>query len=114
MIDWPRHAVSRVWFAEVRSSLRRGVREGLFLRIVLFAPYRCKKCSTGFLGFSRLMGLRKRKKHKTLAGYLGFHGTEGRRFQRALAVIFLFLLLVIIALWLIYYFSATSAPPTMQ
>jgi len=100
--------------AEIRSSLRRGLREGLFLRMLLIAPYRCKKCGTRFFRISHLLAPRKRKKHKTLAGYLGLHGTTGRRFQQAFRIILLFLLLILIALYLVYYFSTTSAPPATQ
>ena len=99
---------------DVRSSLRRGLREGFFLRIIFRAPYRCKKCGTRFFGFSRLPGVGKHKKHKTLGSFLGLHGAQARRFRRVFIVVILFVLLILLALYLVYYLSIPAPPPSFQ
>jgi hypothetical protein len=90
------------------------LREGLFLRVLLLAPYRCKKCRIRFFRFSPWAAARRRKKHKSLAGYLGLHDSQARRFQRTVRIVLLFILLSLIALYLVYYFSTTSSPPPVQ
>lgn len=94
----------------VRRSVRRGLWEGLLLRVLFRAPYRCFECGTRYIGASNSSVFRQRKKHKTLAGYLGFPGGQNRKFRRALIVAVLFVLLNIVASYLLLVLSKTGAP----
>jgi transposase-like protein len=95
---------------KVRHSLRRGMREGTFMRLLLLSPYRCKDCNARFFGFSGLMALRTLRKHRTLAGCLGLHNTELRRYQRALGLIIIFAIMLLFAVFMVHLFSLPSAP----
>lgn len=94
----------------VRRSLRRGLGEGFFLRILFRAPYRCFECGTRYFGTSNTSVFRQRKKHNTLAGYLGFPGGQKRKFRRALIFVVLFVLLNIVASYLLLLLSKSGAP----
>jgi hypothetical protein len=94
----------------VRRSLRRGLGEGFFLRILFRAPYRCSVCGTRFIGTSNTSVFPQRKKHNTLAGYLGFPGGQKRKFRRALLFVALFVLLNIVASYLLLLLSKSGAP----
>jgi predicted RNA-binding Zn-ribbon protein involved in translation (DUF1610 family) len=94
----------------VRRSSRRGLREGLFLRILFRAPYRCLECGTRFFGTSLDPVFRSRRKHRSLAAYLGLREGQIRRFRWALFIIILFVVLVFLAIRLVHYLSEPSAP----
>jgi len=86
--------------------MRRGLKEGLLMRLLLLAPYRCKECHARFFGFSGgLIVLPTRKRHKSLAGYFGLHGADARRVQRTLGIIAISLILLFIAVSLVRHLS---------
>lgn len=93
--------------------MRRGLREGLVLRVLLLAPYRCKVCSSRFWVFSGLKALRIRTKRTTLLGFLGFHDTDARRFKRTISLIVVVLILFCIAIYMVHFLSTDgrSASP---
>ncbi len=94
----------------VRRSLRRGLWEGLILRMMLRAPYRCFDCGTRYFGSSLIPAFRQRRRHKSLAGWLGFRGGQVRKFHRALIILALFAALIVVASWLVQHLSQ----PTVQ
>lgn len=94
----------------VRRSLRKGLWEGLFLRMLFRAPYRCVDCGTRYLGSSLNPVFHSRKHHRTLAGYLGFRGAQVRKFRRAIVIIIMFAALILVASWLVSRFSEPGAP----
>jgi hypothetical protein len=94
----------------VRRSRRRGLREGLFLRISFRAPYRCRECGTRFIGTSLDPAFRSRRKHRSLGAFLGVREGQIRRFRWALFIIILFVILVYLAILLVHYLSEPSAP----
>ncbi len=86
---------------QVRRSLRRGLWEGLCLRLALRAPYRCFNCGTRYFGSSLDPAFRSRKKHRTWTSYLGIRGGQVRKYRRAFAVVILFAALIAVASWLV-------------
>lgn len=94
----------------VRRSRRRGLREGFFLRMLLRAPYRCLGCGTRYFGTSHDPDFRSRKKHRSLAGFLGLREGQVHKFRRAFFIGILCLVLVYVAILLVHYLSEPSAP----
>ena len=97
----------------VHRSLRRGVYQGLFQRLVFRAAYRCQDCGRRFAAFSfghRTDG----RKHRTFAGWLGFRGTAKMRFVRKVTVGTIALILVVVAVYVALYLSepSTRVQPT--
>jgi hypothetical protein len=95
----------------VRRSLRNGLYEGLFLRLLFRAPFRCFDCGTRYFGSSLNLVFRTRKHHRTIAGYFGFRGGQIRKFRRAIVLIILFAALIMVASWLVTRLSEPGAPP---
>ncbi len=61
--------------SRIHRSQRQGLKEGLFLRLVLMAPYRCHDCGTRYNAFARSHSLR-RSREQSLAEFIGLRGRE--------------------------------------
>jgi hypothetical protein len=82
---------------QIRRSIRKGLKEGLLLRLALMAPYRCFSCGKRFVGFSLDRNFRRHKRHSGIAEFLGFHGDQKKRFNRTIFVVALSAALIVIA-----------------
>jgi hypothetical protein len=95
----------------VRRSRRRGLREGLLLRIILWAPFRCRSCQQRFWAFSlghhRSRGY---QAHSSLASFLGFPKAQRGKFDRAAEFILLAILLILFGVWLAIWLARPSNP----
>jgi hypothetical protein len=61
--------------AKVNRSQRQGVKEGLLLRLVFKAPYRCRDCGKRFYAFHRHHSIKKGK-NQSLAEFIGLRGRD--------------------------------------
>lgn len=82
----------------IYRSHRQGLKEGLWLRIILHAPYRCRECGDRFYGFRSRS---ERGGHdRSLAEYLGLRGREYSVRQwlitAAMTLIFLFISIIVL------------------
>ena len=97
---------------DIRRSVRRGLYEGLVLRMALCAPFHCQKCQTRFRAFAP--GHRSHHghhTHHTLAGFLGLP-REGRvKFGRTFIIILVALLLILLGVWLALWAAKPSHAP---
>jgi hypothetical protein len=98
--------------AKIRRSVRKGLKEGLILRLALMAPYRCLDCGNKYFGFSLVRDFRRRKKYKGIPEYLGFHGDKKKKFTRVVMLTALSAALIILATMLVFRLSQGSAEPT--
>lgn len=87
----------------VRRSQRRGLREGMFLRLRHLAPYRCRSCRLRFVAPELLppgADEGKPKPRVSISGYLGLSG-RARRFltdRMILGLLGAIVLIVVISL----------------
>jgi hypothetical protein len=79
----------------IHRSQRQGLREGLFLRLVLLAPYRCQDCGTRYVVFSRHHRVAREGRNQSLAEYLGMRGREYRLRQWTIVFLVTIVLLLI-------------------
>lgn len=100
----------------VRRSRRRGLYEGLVLRIVLRAPFRCESCQKRFRTFWPRHPLSRKMAHTSLASYLGISNAQQSKFNRAviitLVVIVVILLGVQLVMWLTRPVNPIEPPAT--
>jgi hypothetical protein len=94
----------------VRRSLRRGLKEGLFLRLIFRAPYRCFQCGSRFNGNSYDSRFRARKKHRSLWAFLGFRGAEKNKIKRMSTTLFVGMIFIILAIYLVLRMTESSGP----
>lgn len=95
----------------VRRSVRRGLREGVFLRFAGQAPYRCFACQARFFASTADARFGRRKRHRSLAGFLGFRGQQRRQFHRWLMTASLAAVLIWVAIYLVMHLAEPGAPP---
>jgi hypothetical protein len=79
----------------IYRSQRQGLREGLLLRFVFMAPYRCRDCGTRYIAFKRQHKIAKEKRNQSLAEYIGLRGREYKLRQWTIAFVVTIILLVI-------------------
>jgi hypothetical protein len=60
-------------------SRRRGLREGILLRILLHAKYRCSHCGRRWMTYLPKMAFRKARRSETMAEYIGCGDETGHR-----------------------------------
>lgn len=96
---------------DVHRSRRRGLYEGLALRLILRAPFRCVACGLRFTGFILGQHVRRPKKHRSLASYLGLHGVEKDTFNRILLISLVAALFILAVTWVVLRMSVPSPPP---
>jgi ribosomal protein L37AE/L43A len=89
----------------VRRSVRHGLKEGLFLRFILRAPFRCLQCGKRFMGFSHNPQFRQHRKHRDLAAFLGFRGSEKKNFSRRMIIILVGCILILMAIYIIFHLA---------
>jgi hypothetical protein len=98
----------------IRRSIRRGPKEGIVLRMLLLAPYRCLNCGNRFWARSNNPPFQRRKKHRTLAAYFGFRKAEKKRYVRMGIILSVGLMLIIAATYLVFRLVEPTQPsPTM-
>jgi hypothetical protein len=85
----------------IRRSERRGIVEGLFLRLVFRAPFRCIACSARFVGHYHARRSQQPKESPDLLSFLGFHDSRRDKLQRTLVMIGLAAVFIVAALMLI-------------
>jgi transposase-like protein len=96
----------------VRRSLRKGIREGLLLRITLRAPYRCFNCGTRFQASSTAQGYGKRKPHKSLLGFLGFRRNQAEVAKKKMLMFAVGIAVLLIAIWLVFRMMESMYAPS--
>ena len=84
----------------VRRSQRRGLYEGLILRIASRAPFRCESCRLRFRAHSSRHSFHRHRAHRSLASFLGFPRTQQGRFERTLVFVFVGILAILFGIWL--------------
>jgi hypothetical protein len=95
----------------IRRSQRRGLYEGLVLRMLLYAPFRCQNCQERFRAFAPGHHSQYGKHtHHSLAGYLGLPKAKQARFGRAFKIALIALLLILLGVWLALWSSKPSRP----
>src|ERR1700733_9485193 len=72
-LDCPR------WGSAAYPSRRRGLREGILLRILLHAKYRCSHCGRRWMIYSPKMAFRKARRSETMAEFIGCGDETGQR-----------------------------------
>jgi DNA-directed RNA polymerase subunit RPC12/RpoP len=60
----------------VYRSHRQGLKEGLWLRMMAMAPYRCHDCGVRFVARRSRSGTSRGGREQSLAEYLGLRGRE--------------------------------------
>ena len=96
---------------DIRRSQRHGLYEGLVMRMVFFAPFRCQKCQNRFWAFASGHHSHSRQHtHKTLAGFLGLPKAKQAKFDRTFKIALVALLLILFGVWLALW-SAKSPHP---
>jgi hypothetical protein len=102
----------------LRRSHRRGLWEGLILRIILRAPFRCGDCNKRFWGFSRDPHFRRSKKPHSFAGYLGIYGKQKKKLKKLLLLLVILIIGSIFAFYFALYLADKinhpSPPPEAQ
>jgi hypothetical protein len=93
----------------IRRSTRRGIGEGLFLRMILRAPFRCLDCGARFIASSTDPSFRKQWRHSTLASYLGIRTEDQSFLDRILAIVALGLLILLAVSFVRLYISKQEA-----
>ena len=98
----------------VRRSSRRGLTEGLFLRAVKRAPFRCFACGKRFIDEDAEHRYRRVGQHRSLASYIGLR----RRQRFKLLLLFIGMILVVAAFgflsWFSYQLASRPAPKRRQ
>ena len=94
---------------EVRRSLRKGLREGLLLRLIWRAPFHCFHCGTSFIGYSGGKDFRKLKRHHSVDAWLGLRGQE-QKLRRITLIVALATCLIIVGIMLALYLTVPGAP----
>ncbi len=82
----------------VYRSHRKGIKEGLLLRLVFAAPFRCRDCRQRFIAFGGSGEFRRREKHSSLAAYLGLGSDASYKFERWLLIGIVGAVLLLVAL----------------
>jgi hypothetical protein len=95
----------------IRRSIRRGPKEGIVLRMLLLAPYRCLSCGTRFWTRSNDTLFQRRKKHRSFAAYFGFRKAEKKKYTRFGWILLMGLILIIAATYLVFRL-VEPAPPS--
>jgi hypothetical protein len=94
----------------VRRSQRRGLYEGVILRIASRAPFRCESCRLRFRAFSPHHRFHRHGAHRSLASFLGFPRTQQSRFERTLVFIFVGILAILFGIWLATWLARQDRP----
>ncbi len=81
----------------VHRSRRKGVNEGLFLRLVLAAPFRCSDCQARFVAFASAVDHR-RERHTNLTSYFGLGADAAYKLERWILVATVGAILLAVAL----------------
>lgn len=90
---------------KIRRSARRGIKEGLFLRLVMRAPYRCISCSRRFIEKADAEKFRRQGRFPGLAAYLGLRRGQRHKFQLLFVSLGLALILLLIVIAFTWYMS---------
>ena len=85
----------------VRRSSRRGLTEGLILRAIMRAPFRCFACGKRFIDEDPEHKYRRIGSHRSLATYIGLR----RRQRFKLMLLFIGTILVVMAFGFLSWFS---------
>jgi hypothetical protein len=78
---------------KIHRSQRKGLKEGLWYRFVLMAPYRCHDCGARYLAVNKYHRKRTKSRTQSFAEYLGLRGREYRLRQWTIAFIVTVILL---------------------
>ena len=97
---------------DVRPSRRRGLKEGLLLRLARRAPFRCRSCASRFIASFPRHARSPGDKRKSLAHFLGFSHEEVSKINRKLVLALILVGLILVAIYLIFYLSAPPPDPT--
>lgn len=87
---------------QIRRSRRRGIVEGLFLRLALRAPFRCIACGARFVSPYHGRQFQRPQEHRDLLSFLGFHDSQRDKLQRNLIMIGLSAILIIAVIMLVF------------
>jgi hypothetical protein len=79
--------------ARIYRSQRKGLKEGLFLRLFLMAPYRCRDCGMRYIDYSAHFKKAKGR-DESLAEYIGLRGREYKLRQWTIGVVVTVLLIL--------------------
>jgi hypothetical protein len=93
-VDYDRRMKCRICGSEkIYRSQRHGLKEGLLLRIIWMAPFRCRDCGSRYVAFNKRQGKIRKDHNQSWADFLGLRGREYKLRQWAIAfIITLFLL----------------------
>jgi hypothetical protein len=72
---------------KIRRSQRRGIVEGLFLRLVFRAPFRCIACGARFVGPYHARQFQRPQGRRSLLSFLGFQDSQRDKLQQTLVMI---------------------------
>lgn len=100
--------------ANLRRSRRRGIYEGLVLRVLYFAPYRCEACGQRFTVSSFGQRARAHRHRQSATAYLGLRGPAKKRFVRAVKFAVVGIALILVAIWLVLQLGGTATTPRVQ
>jgi DNA-directed RNA polymerase subunit RPC12/RpoP len=84
----------------IYRSHRQGLKEGLWLRLVMKAPYRCHDCGARYVSHNR-KGSKTSRGHESLAEFVGLRGREHRVRQWIITVLMTIVFLAISIIFLI-------------
>ena len=87
--------------ARVYRSQRQGLTEGLFLRLVMIAPYRCRDCGARYRALARSNPLKLRGREQSLAEFIGMRGRE-HKVRHWILTVFAALALLIVAVFFVF------------
>jgi predicted RNA-binding Zn-ribbon protein involved in translation (DUF1610 family) len=87
---------------KIRRSARRGIKEGLFLRLRKRAPFRCISCGRRFIERADAQKFRRQGRFPGLAAYLGLRRGQRSKLRLllvSLGLLFVLLLIIIAFTW---------------
>ena len=62
----------------IYRSHRQGLKEGIWLRLVMKAPYRCQECGARYITYDRHHRILRRSHYQSMAEFIGLRGREQR------------------------------------